>query len=66
MDCNNLTLLWKLLLALAAVVLAINLYQDYILDNRPDALTRWLFFILLFGSIIVQIASKRCQKKQPG
>ncbi|WP_292731600.1 hypothetical protein [Methanoculleus sp.] len=66
MNCNYLSLLWKLLLALAVVVLAVNFYQDYILDGRPDALTRWLFYILLFGSIIVQVVSKRCQKKQPG
>ncbi|MDD4567819.1 MAG: hypothetical protein PHU37_07935 [Methanoculleus chikugoensis] len=65
MNCNDLSLLWKVLLALAAVVLAANIYQDYTLDIRPGALTRWLFFILLFSSIVVQIASKRCRKKQP-
>ncbi|MDV2481004.1 hypothetical protein F8E02_03065 [Methanoculleus sp. Wushi-C6] len=66
MNCNHLSLLWKLLLVLAAVVLGVNFYQDIILHGRPDALTRWLFPILLFGSIIVQIASRRCEEKQSG
>ncbi len=66
MNCNHLSLLWKLLLALAAVVLAVNFYQDIVLGGRPGALTRWLFPILLFGSLIVQVASRRCREKQPG
>ena len=66
MNCNYLSLLWKVLLALAAVVLAANIYQDYILESRPGALARYLFFILLFSSLIVQIASRRCREKQPG
>ncbi len=66
MNCNYLSLLWKLLLALAAVVLAVNFYQDIVLHGRPDALIRWLFPVLLFSSLIVQIASRRCRKKQPG
>lgn len=65
-NCNYLSLLWKLLLVLAVVVLAVNFYQDIILHGRPGALARYLFFILLFGSIIVQIVSKRCREKQPG
>jgi len=65
MSCNYLSLLWKLLLVLAVVVLAVNFYQDIILHGRPDAFTRWLFPVLLFSSLIVQIVSKRCQKKQP-
>jgi len=66
MNCNRLSLLWKLLLALAAVVLAINFYQDIVLHDRPGAPARYLFFILLFGSLIVQIASKRCRKELSG
>ncbi|ABN56017.1 MULTISPECIES: hypothetical protein [Methanoculleus] len=65
-NCNYLSLLWKLLLVLAVVVLAVNFYQDIILHGRPGALARYLFFILLFGSIIVQIVSTRCREKQPG
>ena len=65
MNCNYLSLLWKLLLALAVVVLAVNFYQDIVLHGRPGALARYLFFILLFGSLIVQVVSKRCRKKQP-
>ena len=65
MNCNYLSLLWKLLLALAAVVLVVNLYQDIILHGRPDAFTRWLFPVLLFSSLIVQVVSKRCREKQP-
>ncbi|PKL61510.1 MAG: hypothetical protein CVV31_11040 [Methanomicrobiales archaeon HGW-Methanomicrobiales-2] len=65
MNCNCLSLLWKLLLALAVLVLAVNIYQDIILHGRPDAFTRYLFFILLFGSLIVQVVSKRCREKQP-
>jgi hypothetical protein len=63
-NCNHLSLLWKLLLALAAVVLAVNYYQDIILGSRPGALARYLFFVLLFGSLIVQVASKRCRKEE--
>jgi len=66
MNCNHLSLLWKLLLALAAVVLAVNFYQDIILHDRPGALARYLFFVLLFSSLIVQIVSNRCREKQPG
>ncbi len=66
MNCNYLSLLWKLLLALAVVVLAANFHQDIVLHGRPGAFTRYLFFILLFGSLIVQVVSKRCRKKQPG
>ena len=66
MNCNYLSLLWKLLLVLAVVVLAVNFYQDIILHGRPGALARYLFFFLLFGSIIMQIVSKRCREKQPG
>lgn len=65
MNCNHLSFLWKLLLTLAVVVLAVNFYQDIILHDRPDAFTWWLFPVLLFSSLIVQIVSKRCQKKQP-
>jgi len=65
MNCNHLSFLWKLLLTLAAVVLAVNFYQDIILHGRPGAFTRYLFYILLFGSIIVQVVNKRCRKKQP-
>ena len=65
MNCSYLSLLWKLLLAFAAVVLAVNFYQDIILHGRPGAFTRYLFYILLFGSIIVQVVNKRCRKKQP-
>jgi hypothetical protein len=64
-NCNYLSFLWKLLLVLAAVVLAVNFYQDIILHVRPGALARYLFFILLFSSLIVQVASKRCREKQP-
>ncbi|MDD4568181.1 hypothetical protein L21_0627 [Methanoculleus chikugoensis] len=66
MNCNHLSFLWKLLLALAAVVLAVNFYQDIILHGRPDAFTRYLFPVLLFSSLIVQVASRRCRKKQSG
>ena len=66
MNCNHLSFLWKLLLVLAAVVLAANIYQNYILDSRPGAPARYLFYILLFGSLIVQVVSKRCREKQPG
>jgi len=63
-NCNHLSLLGKLLLALAAVVLAVNFYQDIVLHGRPGVLARYLFFILLFGSLIVQVASKRCRKEE--
>ena len=65
MNCNHLSFLWKLLLTLAVVVLAVNFYKDIILHDRTDAYTRWLFPELMFSSLIVQIVSKRCQKKQP-
>ncbi|KAF5090333.1 hypothetical protein DSECCO2_19990 [anaerobic digester metagenome] len=65
-NCNYLSFLWKLLLVLAAVVLAVNFYQDIILHDRPGAPARYLFFILLFSSLIVQIVSNRCREKQPG
>ena len=66
MNCSHLSFLRKLLLALAASVLAINFYQDIVLHGRPGALARYLFFVLLFGSLIVQVMNKRCQKKQSG
>lgn len=66
MNCNHLSLLWKLLLALAVIVLAVIIYQDYIQNSRPGALAWYLYFILLSSSLIVQIASRRCQEKQPG
>jgi len=64
-NCNYLSLLWKLLLVPAVVVLAVNFYQDIVLHGRPGALARYLFFILLFSSLIVQIVTKRCRKKRP-
>lgn len=64
MLCNYLSYLWKLMLALAAVLLGVNIYRDYILDIRADSLLRWLFFVLLFGSIIVRFVDERTARKQ--
>lgn len=65
MLCNYLSYLWKLLYVLAAVLLGVNLYRYYILGSRIDILAQWLFFVLLFGSIIVRFADERYCKKQP-
>jgi type II secretory pathway component PulF len=65
MSCDHFSYLWKLLLALAAALLGVNLYRVYILDSHADTLTEWLFYILLFGSLIVQFATRRCRKGQP-
>ncbi|MDD2472921.1 MULTISPECIES: hypothetical protein [unclassified Methanoculleus] len=65
MLCNYLSYLWKLMLALAAVLLGVNIYRDYILDIRADSLLRWLFFVLLFGSIIVRFVDERTARKEP-
>ncbi len=65
MLCNYLSYLWKLMLILATVLLGVNFYRDYILDIRADSLIWWLFFALLFGSIIVRFVDERYCKKQP-
>ena len=65
MLCNYLSYLWKLMLALAAVLLGVNIYRDYILDIRADSLLRWLFFVLLFGSITVRFVDERTARKEP-
>ncbi len=66
MRCNYLSNLWKLLYVLAVVVLGVNFYRDYVLDSHVGSLERWLFFILLFGSLIVRFAGERCSRNRSG
>jgi len=58
---NYLPLLWKLVLVLAAVLLIAN-YYEYTQSGHYGSPRQWLFFALLFTSIIIRFISQKTPK----
>jgi len=58
---NYLPLLWKLVLVLAVVLLIAN-YYEYTQSGHYDSPRQWLFFALLFTSIIIRFISQKTPK----
>jgi hypothetical protein len=58
---NYLPLLWKLVLALAVILLVANFYE-YTQSGHYDSPRQWLFFALLFTSIIIRVISQKATK----
>lgn len=58
---NYLPLLWKLVFALAVVLLIAN-YYEYTQSGHYDSPRQWLFFALFFTSIIVRFISQKTAK----
>lgn len=58
---NYLPLLWKLVFALAVVLLIANFYES-VQSGHYDRPRQWLFFALLFTSIIIRFISQKTTK----
>ena len=58
---NYLPLLWKLVLVLAVILLIAN-YYEYTQSGHYDSPRQWLFFALLFTSIIIRVISQKATK----
>lgn len=58
---NYLPLLWKLVLALAAVLLIANIYES-VQSGHYDSFRQWLVIALLFASIIIRVISQKITK----
>ncbi len=58
---NYLPLLWKLVLALAVVLLIANIYES-VQSGHYDSFRQWLVIALLFTSIIIRIISQKITK----
>jgi|GEM_PF-5076069 hypothetical protein len=58
---NYLPLLWKLVLVLAVILLVANFYE-YTQSGHYDSPRQWLFFALLFTSIIIRVISQKATK----